>query len=179
MQPLVGGSNPDLDDCTIGKALDNGYSVTISPDGTSVYVASYSSDAVAVFDREVPPVPPVPPTELSLTLKLSKHLSTSRLKAFKVSCDADCTATLRGRVRITIEGRGRAGASARKINMGSKSIDLIANQSEIVKFNIKRRGQKATKLALRRGHKVKAAVRARAKDADGIVAKTKVGVRLR
>jgi DNA-binding beta-propeller fold protein YncE len=38
-------------DCTDGKALIGAYSVTVSPDGTSVYAASANSDAVAVFDR--------------------------------------------------------------------------------------------------------------------------------
>ncbi len=38
-------------DCTDGVALDAAYSVTVSPDGKSAYVASLSSDAVAVFDR--------------------------------------------------------------------------------------------------------------------------------
>ncbi len=37
--------------CTDGKALDNAISVTVSPDGKSAYIASYVSDAVAVFDR--------------------------------------------------------------------------------------------------------------------------------
>ncbi len=38
--------------CTTGKALDGAFSVTVSPDGKSAYVASYNSDAVAVFDRD-------------------------------------------------------------------------------------------------------------------------------
>ena len=37
--------------CADGVALDSALSVTVSPDGNSVYVASTSSDAVAVFDR--------------------------------------------------------------------------------------------------------------------------------
>ena len=37
--------------CTDGVALNAAYSVTVSPDGKSAYVASLSSDAVAVFDR--------------------------------------------------------------------------------------------------------------------------------
>jgi DNA-binding beta-propeller fold protein YncE len=41
-------------DCTDGKALDEATSVTVSPDGTSVYAASFASAAVVVFDREVP-----------------------------------------------------------------------------------------------------------------------------
>jgi 6-phosphogluconolactonase (cycloisomerase 2 family) len=38
-------------ECTDGKALDYAFAVTVSADGTSVYVASAFSSAVAVFDR--------------------------------------------------------------------------------------------------------------------------------
>ena len=38
--------------CQNGKALENATGVATSPDGRNVYVASVSSDAVAVFDRE-------------------------------------------------------------------------------------------------------------------------------
>jgi len=38
--------------CADGTALDQPRSVTVSPDGTSAYVASFNSDAVAVFDRD-------------------------------------------------------------------------------------------------------------------------------
>jgi DNA-binding beta-propeller fold protein YncE len=37
--------------CADGTALENAESVAVSPNGTSVYVASAQSDAVAVFDR--------------------------------------------------------------------------------------------------------------------------------
>ncbi|MCB0828727.1 MAG: hypothetical protein KDB62_07970, partial [Solirubrobacterales bacterium] len=37
--------------CADGTALGEAYSVAVSPDGGSVYVASAVSDAVAVFDR--------------------------------------------------------------------------------------------------------------------------------
>jgi DNA-binding beta-propeller fold protein YncE len=37
--------------CTDGKALDAAASAAVSPDGTSVYVASFNSDAVAGFQR--------------------------------------------------------------------------------------------------------------------------------
>jgi DNA-binding beta-propeller fold protein YncE len=39
--------------CVDGKALAGASSVTVSPDGSSVYVASFFSDAVAMFDRAV------------------------------------------------------------------------------------------------------------------------------
>lgn len=37
--------------CASGDALSDPLSVAVSPDGTSVYVASLTSDAVAIFDR--------------------------------------------------------------------------------------------------------------------------------
>ena len=37
--------------CAVGRALSGARSAAVSPDGTSVYVASYFSDAVAVFSR--------------------------------------------------------------------------------------------------------------------------------
>ncbi len=40
-----------LGDCVDGKALDDPTSVTVSPDGSSVYAGSQTSDAVTVFDR--------------------------------------------------------------------------------------------------------------------------------
>jgi DNA-binding beta-propeller fold protein YncE len=47
------GSDPDnqVTVCADGKALDGAHSVTVSPDGKSVYVASRVSDAVAVLRR--------------------------------------------------------------------------------------------------------------------------------
>jgi DNA-binding beta-propeller fold protein YncE len=41
--------------CVDGTALDGAVSVTVSPDGTSAYVASLGGDAVAIFDRDTPP----------------------------------------------------------------------------------------------------------------------------
>ena len=38
--------------CQNGKALEDALGVAASPDGKSVYVASFASDAVAVFDRD-------------------------------------------------------------------------------------------------------------------------------
>src|SRR6476469_8891527 len=38
--------------CTDGTALDGANGIALSPSGTSLYVASFLSDAVAVFDRD-------------------------------------------------------------------------------------------------------------------------------
>jgi DNA-binding beta-propeller fold protein YncE len=40
------------ENCAVGKALNGAFSVAVSPDGESVYVASSNSDAVAVFRRD-------------------------------------------------------------------------------------------------------------------------------
>ena len=48
--------------CVNGRALDGAIGVAASADGKSVYVASFVSDAVAVFDPAGPsPAPPPPP----------------------------------------------------------------------------------------------------------------------
>jgi DNA-binding beta-propeller fold protein YncE len=38
--------------CTLGTQVDGASSVSVSPDGKNAYVASYFSDAVAIFDRD-------------------------------------------------------------------------------------------------------------------------------
>ena len=114
------------------QALDNPQSVTVSADGKSAYVASIS-DAVAVFDREVPPTPPDPPSELSVTVELSKRLSGSKLKA-TVSCDADCDAKLKGNDRIKLSGR----ASASALPVRPRSVDLPADEPAIVPWPSRR-----------------------------------------
>jgi len=46
------GADSDLGmTCADGRGLQHAHSVTVSPDGESVYVASFLGDAVAVFDR--------------------------------------------------------------------------------------------------------------------------------
>ncbi|MSO44000.1 MAG: hypothetical protein EXQ74_01610 [Thermoleophilia bacterium] len=45
--------------CVDGGGLSGAYTVTVSPDNTSVYVASGSSNAVTVFDRAYVAPPPI------------------------------------------------------------------------------------------------------------------------
>ncbi len=49
--------------CQDGVALDGARSAAVSPNGASVYAVSDESDAVAIFDREPPPIPPTPAPE--------------------------------------------------------------------------------------------------------------------
>ena len=54
--------------CTTGKALGFAISVTVSPDGKSAYVASQSSNAVAVFDRVPAPLTNTSPISIPAVL---------------------------------------------------------------------------------------------------------------
>jgi DNA-binding beta-propeller fold protein YncE len=46
---------PGLTTCADGTALGDASSVAVSPDGSSAYVTAQVSDAVAIFDRDLPP----------------------------------------------------------------------------------------------------------------------------
>lgn len=50
-----GGSNGVGDLCARGRALAHAYSAAISPDGRSVYVASYNAQSLSAFTREIGP----------------------------------------------------------------------------------------------------------------------------
>src|SRR5688572_23428824 len=39
-------------ECQDGQALDQAEGVAVSPDGKSVYVASFAGDSVSIFDRD-------------------------------------------------------------------------------------------------------------------------------
>jgi 6-phosphogluconolactonase (cycloisomerase 2 family) len=45
-------SSAATENCNSGRALNGARSVTVSPDGSKVYVASYLSDAVVMLDRD-------------------------------------------------------------------------------------------------------------------------------
>jgi DNA-binding beta-propeller fold protein YncE len=50
---IVNEPSTDITDCdNTGRALDNAFTVTVSPDGHNAYTTSVNSDAVAVFDRD-------------------------------------------------------------------------------------------------------------------------------
>ena len=71
----------------------------------------------------------------------------------------------------------RAGPAAGPIK--PRSADLAAGEQKTCKLKVRRQGRSTLKRALRRGHKVKAKVRAKATDAFGNVEKAKARVRLR
>jgi PKD domain len=97
-----------------------------------------------------------------LSLKLAKKANKNRLKAAATCEAADCSARLRGNVRVKVHGASassRATASARPIR--SKTVSLAAGEQTKVKLKV-RRG--SLKRALRKGRRVKGTVRARATD---------------
>ena len=60
---IVNGPSTDVPDCdNAGRALDGAFSVTVSPDGRSVYAFSLNSNAVSVFRRDLVPICAAAPT---------------------------------------------------------------------------------------------------------------------
>jgi YVTN family beta-propeller protein len=106
-----------------------------------------------------------------LKLKLAKKAKSNKLKATATCRAAACDATLRGNVRVNVHG---ASAAARPIK--SKSVSLAASTKTKVKLKL-RRG--SISRALRKGHRVKGTVRARAADAFDNVERAKARKRLR
>jgi DNA-binding beta-propeller fold protein YncE len=85
--------------CTVGVGLNGANSVTVSPDGKSAYVASFFSDAVAVFDRE-DSIPPDKPTFDSTTPASPANNNTPSIKGtaetgstVRLYTTSDCTGT--------------------------------------------------------------------------------------
>jgi 6-phosphogluconolactonase (cycloisomerase 2 family) len=72
--------------CADGTALDGARSVTVSPDGKSVYAASFWSSAVSVFSRDMttgaltqpgaPPPPPPPPSNPAVLFLSTRDAAT-------------------------------------------------------------------------------------------------------
>jgi DNA-binding beta-propeller fold protein YncE len=87
--------------CADGVALDNPFSVTVSPDGSGAYVTSSLSNAVAVLDRELAPSPPTPADEFAFgKLKRNANKGIAHLQVL-----------LPGPGQIGYRGRGEQGGA--------------------------------------------------------------------
>jgi DNA-binding beta-propeller fold protein YncE len=85
--------------CVDGTALDGAQAVTVSPDGKSTYVASFFSDAVAVFDRE-----PISPPRRDTTNPVVGDLEISPPRvAARVGANVSYRLSEPATVRFTVE----------------------------------------------------------------------------
>ncbi len=107
-------SNTGAGPCADGRALTAAASVTISPDGRSAYVASFLSDAVAVFDRAA---------DGALTQKPGTAGCISETGAGPC---ADGTA-LDGAVSVTVSPDGRSAYAASAESDAAVVFDRAAN----------------------------------------------------
>lgn len=98
-------SDSGLGACDAGKALDGALDVTVSPDGRSVYVASYESGAVASFDR-------------AANGTLTQHVGT-------LGCVSGVPA-------LCAAGRSLEGANAVAVSPDGKSAYVTASHSDAV-----------------------------------------------
>jgi hypothetical protein len=116
--------------CADGKALDHAAAVTVSPDGKSTYVASVSSAAVAVFDREPAPAPappPVPPSPSTPTPTPTPFATTSDTFAVRDS------ALSLSRTRFRAVGRGPNIAT----NLGAR-VSYTLSEPAAVRLGVER-----------------------------------------
>jgi DNA-binding beta-propeller fold protein YncE len=124
------------DGCKVGTGLDSAHAVTVSPDGKSVYAASSSSNAVAVFDRVPEPAasPPVtalpdrtPPTVSGFKLAPSKFKARggSHLR-FALSEVASA--------KVTIAAAPRGKASKRFVPKGKLSFASLRAGANSIAF---------------------------------------------
>ncbi|MGA7398244.1 MAG: beta-propeller fold lactonase family protein, partial [Solirubrobacterales bacterium] len=95
-------------DCANGVGLDVAFSATVSPDGKSVYVASFFDDSVAVFDRNT--------TTGVLTQKGGTEACVS-----ENGSGGDCT-----------DGMGLDGASSVTVSPDGKSVYVASSNSKAV-----------------------------------------------
>jgi DNA-binding beta-propeller fold protein YncE len=94
--------------CRSGKALKVPLVVAVSPDGRNVYVSGFASDAVAVFDRAVPPPPDTVAPEV-VGFRLAPHrfkVLRKRGSRFRFSLSEPASVT----IEIARVQSGRGGA---------------------------------------------------------------------
>jgi len=170
--------------CVDGIGLGFAQSVTVSPDGTSVYSASQGSDAVAIFDRELAPAPPPPdpppsdpppsdpppadppppsePDELTFELKGKKKQKAKKL-AVKAICSNPCEVSLRA--------KGKADGKFKSKRLVD---EVAADEATKLRIRFKKKVRKQIS-----GEKGKAKIVATATDADGQEATDKLPVKLK
>jgi DNA-binding beta-propeller fold protein YncE len=151
--------------CTDGRALDGAVSVTVSPDGRSVYAASAGSSAIAVFDRETD-------NRVSGNAKARKTQKQKRRKIVvkvRVRAGEDITARGGGRVRV---GRRAYGLRVQRKNVAS-------GKKRTLKLRPKKaRNSKRIARALKRGRKATAKLKVRLSDGSGNSKNVRLKVRL-
>jgi len=129
-------SDSAFEPCVDGTALNGAFAVTVSPDGTSVYVMAALSYAVAVFDREAiapaattppPPAPPPPPPPATLP-PLPAPAPPPSPPAPPVMAQPGCR--LAGNVIVASSGNDvRAGTRATDIVFGLAGNDVLRGAS--------------------------------------------------
>ena len=130
---IVNEPSTDITGCdNAGKALEFANSVTVSPDGTSAYIASYLSEAVAVLDRELPR------PDLSLSAKPKQKPKYLKLH---MSCGyLSCSAELKGKAIVPGKSRGKASTALfkRYFNLKEKTVEIDASETKALILQFKK-----------------------------------------
>jgi hypothetical protein len=121
------GSNSDVSGCAqipgavaggANTGLDQAGAVAVSADGMSVYTSAVAGDAVARFDRELPPPPP--------PVEPSNQFSFGKLKRDKRKGTAKLTVEVPGPGKLTLAGKnlkagGAEATAAREVELPVKA----------------------------------------------------------
>ncbi|HYH61052.1 MAG TPA: beta-propeller fold lactonase family protein [Solirubrobacterales bacterium] len=97
--------------CQDGKGLDGVSDVIVSPDGTSVYSTSLSSDAIAIFERGEGAATDTTPPETQIT-KGPKQKSKSKKATFEFTGTDDVTAPAALSFECSLDGEPVASCSS-------------------------------------------------------------------
>jgi DNA-binding beta-propeller fold protein YncE len=109
--------------CLGAPALDAIASVAVSPDGRSLYTAALDDDAVARFNRELPPAPPgtTPSNEFSFgKLKRNKRKGTAKLTIEIVEGPGELELAKTEKVKADDQAVEREGATEDKLKIKPK-----------------------------------------------------------
>ena len=154
------------DPCAPGVALFGATSIALSPDGTSAYVASFLSDAVAVFNRTAVDVA----VDGSASAKKSQKQRGSRILV---------TAEVEAGEDLAAKGSGKVRLGKRSYKLKSVTNSLSSGDSKNLKLKPKKKDAKKIAKALKKGKKAKAKLTVKLTDEAGNKKAEKLSVKLK
>ena len=157
------------------SGLDSMFELALSPDASSLYVASRYDAAVATFDRETlasQPADPGPGATLDttgpgLTLGGRKKQRGSRVVRVKVTCGEACTAAGSGKIKVPVVSGPARVAASKTFKLKPRTKEIAARERATLKLRLGRNAKALVKRAQQSGRKATARIAVTAADAAG------------
>ena len=168
---------------TTQQGLNTASDVAVSPDGSSVYVASLVDDAIVRFDRETPPPPtpppptPPPPTPPDTTVEGSASAKKKqKQKGKKIAVKAKAKAG----EDLSAKGRGEVKVKKKTYELKPVTKSVSSGSSKNLKLKPKKsKDAKKIAKALKKGKKAKAKLTVKLTDEVGNKKSQKLKVKLK